>query len=592
MSDRFFVGGSRAIGLVSAAAALASVAGCANPFGPDSGDYGQVVPVERLRSIGTLTLADYAAPEGEDLTFRRLASDPLSDPYAGLERLEVTVEQCRAWTLENNLDLQVSLIDPTIERVRLSGEEAKFESTFFIDANYANTDQPTSSDLQGSNAEFTDFTPGVTIPLRSGGTATVSLPTNRTETNNEFSTLNPAYTTDLRLSISQPLLRGAGRRANTHSIRIQSLESQVAEARAKLEVIRRLAEVERAYWTNFAARKALEVTQQQYELATEQLERARRRVRAQVAPEVEIIRAEDGVAARLEDIIRADNAAREAQRNLKRILNVKGMEIGKPMVLDLTSPPDPVSYKLDPDRLVTDAIANRMEMLEFELRLAQDYSSIDFARNQALPLFVMDYSYTINGLGSSYSDSLGVLRDNRFEDWTVGARFEALIGNEAAESRVHVAILNRLQRLASRAARELAIRQEVLNAVDGLESSWQRILAARQSVELAERLLRAEQNQFEVGARTSTDVLDAATRLADAQLSEIRAITDYQIAQVDLSFATGTLLGALKVDWEPRDPRVPPGDFAGERAGRVPLGPPGVPVPDPGPPPGWPPPNF
>ena len=51
----------------------------------------------------------------------------------------------------------------------------------------------------------------------------------------------------------------------------------------------------------------------------------------------------------------------------------------------------------------------------------------------------------------------------------------------------------------------------------------------------------------------------AATRLAESQFSEIRAITDYQIAQVDLAFATGTLLGAAKVDWAPiaaPDPKI------------------------------------
>lgn len=584
MSDRLLAGRRQVQRLTSAAAALAALAGCSNPFGPEPGDYGMVVPVERLRSVGTLTLSDYTAPGGEDVTYRRLADDPLGDPYANLEKLPVTIEQCRAWTIENNLDLQVALVDPTIQRERQSEEEAKFESTFFVDTNYFDQDAPTSTELEGSQVNRFDLTPGVEIPLRSGGTAVVSFPTDRTETNNQFSTLDPAYTTDLRFSISQPLLRGAGRRANTHSIRVQALESQITEARAKLEIIRTLTEVERAYWLYYAAKEALAVTQQQYELAMEQLERARRRVRAQVAPEVEIIRAEDGVASRLEDIIQADNAARQTMRNLKRIIHVRGLEIGTPIVLELASPPDPVSYKLEPERLAADAVANRMEMLELELRLAQDYSSIDFARNQALPLFVLDYSYTVNGLGSSYNDSLNVLRDNRFEDWSIGARFEALLGNEARESRVHQAILTRLQRLASRAARELAIRQEVFNAVDGLESAWQRIIAARQSVALAERLLRAEQNQFEVGARTSTDVLDAATSLADAQLAEIRAITDYQIAQVDLAFATGTLLGALKVDWEPRDPRTQPDQFVGERAGRVPLGPPGVPVEDPGPP--------
>jgi outer membrane protein TolC len=87
--------------------------------------------------------------------------------------------------------------------------------------------------------------------------------------------------------------------------------------------------------------------------------------------------------------------------------------------------------------------------------------------------------------------------------------------------------------------------------VDVINEGWQRILAARQSVVLNTRALQAEQRAFEVGRSTSTDVLDAASRLAEAQLAEIRALAEYQVAQVDLAFATGTLLGAAKVEWTP-----------------------------------------
>ena len=102
-------------------------------------------------------------------------------------------------------------------------------------------------------------------------------------------------------------------------------------------------------------------------------------------------------------------------------------------------------------------------------------------------------------------------------------------------------------------------------------ASWQRILAARQRVLLAARTLEAERNQFNVGLRTSTDVLDASTNLADAQSSEVRALADYQIAQTDLAFATGTLLGATKVQWAPIDPRTNPAVSTPEGAAIIPV---------------------
>ena len=122
---------------------------------------------------------------------------------------------------------------------------------------------------------------------------------------------------------------------------------------------------------------------------------------------------------------------------------------------------------------------------------------------------------------------------------------------EAAKSRLRQAIYQRRQRLANRANREEIIKLEVLNAIDQVEANWQRILAARQNTIVNARLYEAEKREFEVGMSTSTDVLDAQFNFANAQTSEIRALADYQISLVDMAYATGTILGAARIQWEP-----------------------------------------
>jgi len=133
----------------------------------------------------------------------------------------------------------------------------------------------------------------------------------------------------------------------------------------------------------------------------------------------------------------------------------------------------------------------------------------------------------------------------------MGLQLLVPLGNEAAKSRLLQAFYQRRQRLASRDSRKALIELEVLNAIDQVEANWQRILASRQNAILAGRLYEAEKRQFELQMRTSTDVLEAQTSFADAQSSEILALAEYQIALVDLAYATGTLLGAAKVQWEP-----------------------------------------
>jgi outer membrane protein len=547
---------------LSALSVAALAAGCSDPFGPIPSDYGERAPIERLRSIERLELSKYSRPVAPPAPQADGTPEKPPNRFAGLESTDLVLEQVRAATIENNLDLKVILVDPVIAGESLREEEAKFEAVFRPVAQVRESDDPTLDITATNQSDALLFGAGVDIPLRSGGRISVDMTEFTQETDNAFVTFNTSYSPDVTFSITQPLLRNAGRETNTHSIRIAAYQEQISESRTKLEVIRQLAEADRAYWRLYAARRALDVTQQQFDLANEQLEKARRLVRQGAAAEVEIIRAQAGVAERLEAIIVAESAVLQSQRNLKRLMNMPDLDIDTPIVLKTVTDPSPQPFELEGTRLAEAGVTNRMEMLELELQLAADLSTIDFAKNQALPLFTLDYQYSIGGLGPTLQDAHGVLWRNQFESWTLGFSGQIPIGNEAAKARVQQAVLARLQRLSTREARRLAIRQEVLNSVDNVQSAWQRILASRQSSIAAGRTLEAERRQFELGARTSTDVLDAATRLAEAQLAEIRALTDYQISLVDLSFATGTLLGASKVDWSPRDPR---GETGGPR---------------------------
>ena len=515
---------------------------------PGNEDFYEIkIPPEKLRQVETLELQKAEVKENG-------RPEPNAVPP---KELGLTLEQCRALTLENNLDLKVQLISPSIAAERVSEQEAAFEAAFFSNTSYARTDTPVASTIEIAGTKrnylYTDL--GVQVPLRTGGTVTFDLADSRTKSDSIYSIFDPSYGSNLSVSISQPLLRGAGKRANIHAIRIAEYERQITDARTKLEVIRIIAAVDRVYWRLYAARKELEVRKQQYDLAEALLEQARRFVDAGDKAQVEVIRAEAGVAQQLEAIIVAENNLRNRERELKQTLNKTGLEMQTPTVLIPATEPDLVYYELEKQRLVATAIDSRMEMLELELQIAEDISNIDYMHNQALPLVNMDYTYNMNGLGASRNDSFDLLFDKRFEDHRFGVQLLVPLGNQAAKSRLLQAFYQRRQRLATRNNREALIELEVLNAIDQLDANWQRILASRQNAILAGRLFEAEQRQFELGLRTSTDVLQAQTNFADAQSAEILALAEYQIALVDLAYATGTLLGAAKVQWEPIVPQ-------------------------------------
>ena len=538
---------ARTLGRTLVLAITLVAAGCHQDLFRDA-ETPQTAAQSRLREMGTFDPVKEAV--GPPATLGDASKDLAVDRLPGQKpppTKDLTLAEARACALRRNLDLKVQLFAPAQAKTAIGVEMAKFEAS--IVANYQRNDQNILTNLNSGNAAAAESgSLGVALPLATGGTMNVS--GNSLLSNSDLSPYLPGSQDTqggMQFSMSQPFLRGGGVEANTASIRVARLSGQIADARTKLEAIRLLANVDKAYWNLYAAARELEVRQRQYELAVAQLERARRRVRAGEVAEIEIIRAESGVGSTIESIIGADNRLRLRQRDLKRIMNDPDLPLDSPTYLATVTPPSPVGLKFDPETLSTKAIENRMEMLELELQLSIDATNIDLARNQALPLFVVGFTYQYYGYGAGIGDAWDSLGQN--DQYSVNANATIPLGNEAAKNRVQSAILTRLQRLATKDQRRLAIRQEVFNSMDNLENAWRRILASRLQTALAGRTYEAEKRQFDVGLRTSVEVIDAANRLADAQSQEVFALAGWQVALIDLAFATGTQLGQARIDW-------------------------------------------
>jgi outer membrane protein TolC len=349
-----------------------------------------VVARQTLRQIDSSTPADFGRPSPvppTTLPSTRATTQPL-------EKVELTLADVRELALRNNLDLEVERIAPSLARESLNAEEARYEALFTTDVNYASNDSPSANTVTqaqtGTQSNSWSIAPGVQFPLRTGGLVQFDVPMSRFETNTAAQTLNPTYTSDVVARISQPLLRGGGIDVNAQPIRVAFYGYQQAQARAKLEMIRVLANVDRVYWQLFAAREALRVRRQEYDLAVAQLDRARRMARAGQSAEVETVRAQSGVADRVEAIINAENLLRDRERDLKRMLNTPDLDMQSRTELVPGTPPQPMYLQLDVPHLVALAMDRRMELLDTELQIALETASIRVARHELLPLVNVD----------------------------------------------------------------------------------------------------------------------------------------------------------------------------------------------------------
>ena len=557
MSERHLRPSRARVPARAACAALLLSAGCQNElFKADETPF--AFPSERVRSIDPLDLSKVEV--GPPIPAEEAAQRAVTDRYRATmydKTRTMSIAEVRALALANNLDLRVQLVAPDIARTQVSEAEAKFEALFY--ASYQHNDNLLVTQLQNQSGVFSDQgILGVQVPLATGGT--IKFQPQYTDSSS-LASAGAQYPDQggLIASISQPLLRNAGIAVNTASIRVAKMQGQATDTRTKLEAIRILANADKSYWNLYSAYRELEVRKQQYDLAVAQLERAKHRVDAGDAPQVEVLRAESGVGSTLESLILADAALRNRQRDLKRIVNDPRMPMADGTGVIPATQPNPLGLQLDAYKLADDAVRNRMEMLELELQLAIDATNVEVARNGVLPLVTLDYQYQLYGKGNGLADSWGNI--GNADQYQVTARAEIPIGNEVRLSQLRRTVLQRVQRLATKDARAQAIRQEVLNAVDNLDTAWQRILAARLEAVLAARTYEAEKRQFDVGLRTSTDVLDAASRLGNAQSREVTALASYEISLIDAAFATGTTVGGARIRWDElrlNDPSTPP----------------------------------
>ena len=480
---------------------------------------------------------------------------------------QLSIQAIRSLALKNNLAIQVARFNPDIASQTLREEAAKFDRILFAYAKYSVKDTPS---ISGDNVSFTSSNPalnketlklttleqekrdtsleaGIKIPLRTGGNITISSPFSRINSEGLFD--SDEFRSALRFSFSQPLLRNAGRDVNEASIRIADYAQVGEQLKTRLQIIRVVSMIDKAYWDLYKAWGMLDVRRQQYDYANQNLLMVKRRVKEGLTAKVEINRAEIGVTSRLDALVVAKTNVRLAQRQLQFLLNDLDHNQSDAFNIIPTTAPKLLKFNFERDKLVEDAMSNRIDLLNQELQLSADLIKIDYLENQTLPLFTLDYQYgALSNTESSFGDTYNDLFNGNFNDWSIGLKFEMPLTNEARKARLQRAVSQRLQRLTTKTLQTLTVKREIHDALDYIDQNWQRILIARQQVLIAGMNYEAELKQFNEGLRTMTEVLETLTRLGEAQVKEVRAISDYQISLIDAAYATGTTLGYSQIE--------------------------------------------
>jgi len=525
--------------------ALASqlVAGCSAPILKEDPNIKSLTT--GLNTIDTVQPADLSdSPPISVEQATKEVTEQITEPNESIPVFELTLEQVRAATLANNLDLKVDLINPAIEQRTVDIQRARFEAAFFGSASYSASETDTGVSSTSNNYEV-----GVDAPLYTGGSIKVGMPFG------EFDSDTSDGVADAAVSVSfiQSLLQGGGTRINTHWIRIAEYQKHSVDARTKQAAIFLLADADIAYWRLYMACRELDVSREQYKLAQDHLLHTQKKVASGAAAKIEIVRSEAGLSRRIGNLINAETRVQNRQLDLQRIMNRQDMPLNANITIDPNTEPNPLKLDVDQEKLVEVALSNRMDTIRLELQLAIEELDLELTRNAILPELSLRYSYDAQTEAGDIGHALGAFGDKTSDTHFFGLSARIPLGNRAAKARLERARLQQLQSQADYARLRQSIRQDVYDAVQELNNSWRNILAAEKDVEAAYLAYKVEQSQFQAGKQDSTQVLRSAGDLAEAQLRRISALTGYEIAQIELARATGTLLGYSRIILEPTD---------------------------------------
>jgi len=276
-----------------------------------------------------------------------------------------------------------------------------------------------------------------------------------------------------------------------------------------------------------------------------------------------MVQSEATVATRHQELIYANNAASNAEDNLKALL---GFDLPHEWQVRVEATD---SYNVDPllpdlGESIETALHKRPAIIQQELEMERLNTNVKVARNAALSRLDLTGSYGWGGVSGTstitddegnpvtiregWGDAAGQVFDFDFPRWTVGLNFSVPMGNHRAKEQLAATRYQRDRSGAQLAALKQEITLQVRFAVRALEDGAAAIDAAVASRRLAVRNLEAEQTKFNNGLSTNFQVSEIQDALASAQFAEIQARVGYRKAIATYFASTGTFLEAKHVE--------------------------------------------
>ncbi len=516
---------------------------------------------------------DYAK---QQLFFKPDPTLSIADPiklkdYVVNGKLELSLRSYLELVLANNTTIQ-------LQKVLLQPSRNAIQRAFGVfdpiaNARFTATRQqtPTTDALAGAAVLSQLSQPlslGVTQLMESGLQYQVNYNAQKVSTNNSFASFNPFYTSNLNVTLTQPLLRNRGGYFNKIPVYLAKARLRSSEYRFEDNINRLLAAAENAYWDVIGARENLKVQEQALGLADTSLKRAQRELELGAISALDIYQPQ-ATYARSEILVtqaRYRLAQFEDALRLQMAVDLDPDVRKLPIVLTEPVLPPTDTKPFDKEAIVSEALSLRPDLKATRQDTMNDDLVVRQAANNLRPDLSLFGNYTTQGRGGNFlqrttvfnpdgstspvnqiipggiTDAFSQMWGFNYPVYGFGVQLRLPLRDRAAAANYADAVVaKRADMLAERQAAQ-QVRLDVLNAINLVENSRASVELAKIAADLAQKRVEAEQKKYDLGTSTLFFVLAAQQDLSQAQSDLVTQSVTYRRNQLNLSQRTGRLI--------------------------------------------------
>jgi len=285
-----------------------------------------------------------------------------------------------------------------------------------------------------------------------------------------------------------------------------------------------------SYYDALLAAKQLEVAEQSVKTAQAIMDRSQTRFDSGLTVESDLLTAKVRMAARQQEMIRARNALEEARAELNTAMGI-AIDSSFQLTEGLAESTLPIPTMREVEK---QALTNRPDLKRIASEEAAQRQSVSIAkasfgpRVNAFAGWEMDNpTFVAGGGGNNWLGGIEV----QFDIFQGGAKRAELSRQRALEEKV----------VAMKQAAGDAVRLEVRRAYYETDANRQEVEVARAAIAQAKESLRINQDRYDSGLTTITDLLGAEEAARRSQTDYWEAVYRFHTSYANLELASGSL---------------------------------------------------